>query len=428
MKKKTIVSVAIPLVIVGLIFATHAALSYHWTTSLRTALWGTTRLRIRTGGTCCRRIEEEKTLAEITNPQEIERFLKAIDIDGWRSGGVCLCCGDPTFEFYAGDRLLAMIGYHHGERLRWASGKWAGDGQLTAASRNLLISWLSQHGVDGPRQAREQERKYRAEEQRVEKRYAELAGKQTLAAATAARRKAWQSSSPREETRVRAEKQLKSAAEVFQKYEKDTRTSIERYLRFLGVRHDEAWSSYWESEAVIAMRLLPRYKGPELAEVAMAVMQDEEGMSGAARWFIGEQGWRNLETSDRERILPPLVQRALQHPHAGSRKIAMVSLSEMDSAWAAALLRGVLARPTDPQWTRPEVRPRYGRKIDLPDSEPVYADECSDAVWAAFCLAKMGSHDSLPAIQKLADESREPDRDLLKKALLLLRQNADKTP
>jgi len=428
MKKKTIISVAIPLLVVCLLFAVYAWLLNNWTSSLRRAVQGTTILRIRSGGTCHRQIENEKTLAEITDPQEIERFLNAIDVDLWHSGGVCMCCGDPTFEFYTGDRLLAMVSFHHGKRLRWAKGKWIGDLQLTAQSQDSLLSWLSQHGVDGPRQAREQTQKYRAEEQRTEKRYAELVGKQTLAAAAAASRKTAQSSSPREATRLRVERQLDAEAEAFQKYEKDTRTSIERYLRFLGVKNDEAWDSYWGSEAVIATRLLPRFKGPELAEVALAVMQDEEGMSGAARWFIGEKGWRNLDESDRERILPPLVKRALQHPHAGTRKIAMLVLSEMDSALATESLRGMLARPTDPKWTRPETKPRYGRKIAVPGDEPVYADECSDAIWAAFCLAKMGSRESLPAIQKLAEKSEERDKYLLDKAVLLLRQNAGTTP
>ena len=60
----------------------------------------------------------------------------------------------------------------------------------------------------------------------------------------------------------------------------------------------------------------------------------------------------------------------------------------------------MLARPTDPNWTRPKAKPRYGWTIDLPAGEPVYADECSDAVWAAFCLAKMGNVESLPAIRE----------------------------
>jgi len=49
-------------------------------------------------------------------------------------------------------------------------------------------------------------------------------------------------------------------------------------------------------------------------------------------------------------------------------------------------------------------------------------------VWAAFCLAKMGRGESAVAIRKLAGESQERDRGLLKKALLLLRENAGKRP
>jgi hypothetical protein len=399
-----------------------------WTGSLQKAVQETTRLRIRSGGTCHRTIERETTLAEITDAGEINRFIHGIVINGWRSGGACACCGDPTFEFYAGDRLLAMVGYHHTQRLRWAGGKWRGDGQLTAASRSFVISWLSQHGVEGPRQAREQEQKWRAEERRVEDRYAELVGRRTLAAVAEASREIWSSSNPREETRLREERRLTAQAAVFEKYEKDTKTSAERYLRFLGVRNNEAWDHYWENEAVIAMRLLPRFKGLDLAQAALTVMKDDEGRIGAARWFLGEGGWRNLDESDRERILPPLAHRALQHPHAGSRKIAMLGLTEINSAWVAELLRGTLSRPTDPNWTRPEAKPWYGYKIDLATGEQIYEGECSDAVWAAFCLAKMGSTESLPAIQKLADESQGVDRDLLDKAIQLLRDQNEKTP
>ena len=53
---------------------------------------------------------------------------------------------------------------------------------------------------------------------------------------------------------------------------------------------------------------------------------------------------------------------------------------------------------------------------------------CVDTVWAAFCLAKMGRGESAVAIHKLAGESQERDRGLLKKALLLLRENAGKRP
>ncbi len=404
---------------------THPACTvrYGWTDSLQKAVQGTTRLRIRSGGTCHRQIEQEKTLAEITTSQEIERFLKAIDIDESRSGGACMCCGNPTFEFYAGDRLLAMIGYHHGERLRWAEGEWTGDGELTVASRGLLISWLSQHGVEGPQREAEETQKRQDEEARRQRRYAELIPPELFRAAMQAEVKPSPSYDPG------GEKHRKLVAEAFLPHEKDAQTSIELYLRVLGITANSGgWNHYYELQDTIAKNLLPRFKGSELAQATTSVMKDEEGMLGAARWFLGENGWRNLDEFDRERILPPLAQQALNHRYMSIRKTVMNALSEINTPWAAELLRGMLSQPTDPKWSPPKTKPRYGWKIDVPAGEPVYADECSDAVWAAFCLARMGSRESLPAIQKLAEESQERDKDLLNKALLLLRQNADKTP
>jgi len=128
--------------------AAHPAckVEYGWKDSLRSAVTEATRFRVRSGGTCHRTADEEKTLVEIAESEQIERFLALIDIDEDGSGGGCLCCGDPTFEFYAGDRLLAMVGYH-GDSLRWAGGAWTGDGLLTKAGQAAVGSWLIQHGL-----------------------------------------------------------------------------------------------------------------------------------------------------------------------------------------------------------------------------------------------------------------------------------------
>ena len=392
-----------------------------WTGSLQKAVQETTRLRIRSGGTCHRTIEQEKTLAEITDAGEISRFIHGIVINGWRSGGVCMCCGDPTFEFYAGDRLLAMVGYHHTERLRWADGKWAGDGRLTAASRSFLISWLSQHGVGGPRQEAEAKQQRRDEEARRQRRYAELIPRGLLRAAMQAEVRPSPSYDPG------GEKHRKLVADVFLPHEKDPQTSIELYLRVLGITANSGgWNHYCEFQDTIARSLLPRFKGPELAQAALNVMKDDEGMAGAARWFLGENGWCNLDESDRERILRPLAQRALQHRYMDIRKRVMNVLCDIDTLWAVELLRDMLSWPTDPKWAPPRLK--YGWRVNLVDGSQVLSDECSDAVWAAFCLAKMGSTESLPAIQKLADESQGPDRNLLDKAIQLLRDKSEKTP
>jgi hypothetical protein len=367
-------------------------------------------------------IQHEETLAEVTDATEINRFIHGIVIEERRSGGSCACCGNPTFEFYAGDRLLAMIGYHHGERLRWAGGKWRGDGELTAASREFLFTWLSQHGVDGPRREVEESQKQHNERMRREQRFAELLSPEVRRAAREAARKVPLNTDRREEKRAHA------MADVFMTQEKDAQTSIELYFKVLGVTPGTDDWTFYDWQYPIAKYSLPRFKGPELAQAAANVMKDDEGRWGVTRWFLGEGGWRNLDEPDRERILPPLARQALQYRQAVSRKRAMAALSEINSVWAAELLRGALSRPVDPNWSRPKTKLSYGYKIDLATGEQVYEGECSDAVWAAFCLAKMGDVASLPAIQKLADESQGPDKDLLGKALELLRKNADRPP
>jgi hypothetical protein len=198
------------------------------------------------------------------------------------------------------------------------------------------------------------------------------------------------------------------------------------YLRILGVAPDEPWSTYDYFQEVVAGYLLPRFQGADLARGAQDVMKDEEGMAGAARWLLGENGWQNLEESEREHVLSPLARQALQHHDMNTRKEVMHTLSYFNRTWSAKLLQGMLSRPTDPNWT-----PRsdeFGRRINFAGGIQVSANECSDAAWAAFCLARIGDVQSLPALQKLAEESRGRDKDLFQKALQLLRDTAGKAP
>jgi len=396
---------------------------YRWMDSLRKAIQGTTRLRVRAGGTCYPRSEEEEeTLVEITDAEEIDRFVKGILIDESQSGGHCMCCGSPTFEFYAGERLLAMVGYHHGERVRWAGGTWTGDGELTDPSRDFLNSWLSQHGVEGPRREVEEKQKRQDEQIRQQQRYAELMPRDMLVAAS-------QAQSSREVSGYDSssvDKRKKLVADAFLKHEPDAETSVRLYLRMLGVIRDRPWNEYGYYDELIVKYLLPRFNGPELARAALATMTDEEGMAGAARWFLGDKGWRNLDESDCERVLRPLAKQALENHYMDTRKEVMHVLSEINGAWAAELLRSMLSRPTDPSWV--PSKDGYGWRVNFGGGDQVFADECSDAVWAAFCLAKMGDAESLPAIERLAAGARGEDKDLLAKALQLLRERAAKTP
>jgi hypothetical protein len=121
-----------------------------WTPPLHEALAKATRLHIRTGGTCHRNPENEKTLLDIQDAKEIANFIRQIKIQANKSGFHCMCCGEPTLEFYHDDTLILSLGFHHGRSLRWPNGDWKGDGLLTKESSDFLIHWFSDHGVQGP--------------------------------------------------------------------------------------------------------------------------------------------------------------------------------------------------------------------------------------------------------------------------------------
>jgi hypothetical protein len=115
--------------------------------TLAKAVAGADRIRVRSGGTCHRDIDSERTLFEETEHAKIEDVIRAIQIDTMRSSWQrCRCCGDPSIEFYRGGELIVTLGFHHGTNLRWREG-WRGDGLLTDESAAALRAWLVEHGV-----------------------------------------------------------------------------------------------------------------------------------------------------------------------------------------------------------------------------------------------------------------------------------------
>lgn len=118
-----------------------------WTRHLHAAVRGADRVLVRTGGTCHRHPENERILLETTDKTEIEAITSRLRVRRSWSWMHCMCCGTPTIEFYKGDKLLAMIGVHHGESLRWP-GVWSRDAMLTAESRDQLNRWLQSIGAE----------------------------------------------------------------------------------------------------------------------------------------------------------------------------------------------------------------------------------------------------------------------------------------
>jgi hypothetical protein len=126
---------------------------FRWDRALADALTGVDRVRVRTGGTCHRRPEAEKTLFEEKDAARVGALVGAIQVDEAGSGFHCGCCGEPSIEFYQGGTLLLTLGYHHDRSVRWVGG-WPGDALLTARSAEHLKGWLAAN-VPEIRQAQE---------------------------------------------------------------------------------------------------------------------------------------------------------------------------------------------------------------------------------------------------------------------------------
>lgn len=82
-------------------------------------------------------------MVEVSGRPEVARILKRIVVlenRGWMAS--CKCCGDPTLEFFEGERLEMSIGVHHTKLLRWEDGAWLSDEDLTPESAAWLKAWL----------------------------------------------------------------------------------------------------------------------------------------------------------------------------------------------------------------------------------------------------------------------------------------------
>jgi hypothetical protein len=150
MKKRLLIYVPLTVAVLGTAGYLGTRPAYCFLFAWEPALVGELRdvdhIRVRTGGTCHRHVEDEKTLFEEANSDRIRELIASIQVDEWNSGFHCHCCGDPSIEFYKGDQLVVTLGYHHGRSLRWLEG-WPADGLVTDDSANKLSACLAARGV-----------------------------------------------------------------------------------------------------------------------------------------------------------------------------------------------------------------------------------------------------------------------------------------
>lgn len=384
---------------------------HRWLPALQRALTKATKLRIRTGGTCHRDIASEQTQFETADAAVIKVLAAGIQIEENRSGGHCLCCGDPSLEFYEGDKLIVTLGFHHAQAMRWPE-IWPGDGTLSAGSAEFLIRWLADHNVPGPLRERERAQEQAGQEQR------KLA--QAVSGFPAALV---------EEFRTGA----RNFSAVLKKLKPEPTDQIAVYLHILGTSNG-SWSST-DSVEHFAESNLKEYETPALEKAVEAALLgvDRQTRRGAARFWIGWQSplekWAPAKpgrlysivlTMQQESRFNPLRVQALDHlgswrddlppgefdtrlaaglrdPDVQVRRKAMMIAGRMRHEPSAALLMDVLNGKAVETQPLPKIPDWETRDVGNYDEE--VASKSSDAEVAALALATMKHQAALPVIQ-----------------------------
>jgi hypothetical protein len=114
--------------------------------SLDTMLDQVTYIRVLDDGTVNGKAIGSTVLLECSDTPSIAALRSSLAIiEDPRTFGHCMCLGDNTIECYADQALIATIGLHHGQSIRWNA--WKHDAQLRDGQ--ALLNWLAERGVTG---------------------------------------------------------------------------------------------------------------------------------------------------------------------------------------------------------------------------------------------------------------------------------------
>jgi tetratricopeptide (TPR) repeat protein len=103
-----------------------------------------TRVCVRGGGTLRGKALPTEELLDVTAPESLRALRGCLRVlEDPRTFKHCSCLGGPTLELFGGTDLLAVIGLHHGQAIRWS--RWKHDAVLWDGP--ALTAWLTAQGL-----------------------------------------------------------------------------------------------------------------------------------------------------------------------------------------------------------------------------------------------------------------------------------------
>lgn len=364
--------------------------------SLAAVVNGATRLRVRSGGTCHRQEDAEETLVEIEDRGEIEKLLGLLVFEESAAPFHCMCCGNPSFEFYDGERLVATLGFHHGQGMRWESGPWPGDVLLDNGKAIALCDWLEQRGVKG---AGDELREAAVQKAALERRWAsyEIAMPQELFLA------------------IKEVKSAEEAKTLFTEKLPDPRLRAQVVLSLFGCSHD-SWSISAGMDNFLVENFLPEITAATFADLFEDPNLPAPTRRGTARWFFEEGEWKILDKASLAQQLPALAEEGLTSPKAHNRRRTILQLGGIASPEALDLLRKVLAGQFKPVALSEKEAAEAGGMVSFWPDTLKLPDDAPDTAHAAAILIRLNDIESTAAVEHALASMPEALRDQVRAA------------
>lgn len=368
-----------------------------WLDSLLQTVENVDRLRVRTGGTCHRDPSVEKVLFEITDRAEIQRIVNSWTINDRDSGFSCMCCGEPSFEFYRGNELVASLGFHHGRSLRWPGG-WPGDALLTEVASDAICETLAAHGVTGPKTEHEQEKKRETAQRRLWSAYLEIVPESVM--------DEWR--------KVAGEEGDFHAVAV--KAWPDAADRTARLFSLYGVMPQRSWRMSAGLDETLREKLLP--KVPVADALALLNRKDLPPglMEGLTRWALFGDDGKAFRNGLQDDALKRIGTWALTHPNADNRKEALYGLAGLPKHSGNALLLDFLAGKLEPRAVvaadqEPGDSTTFLPHADAPD------EDAGELAVCAWLLSGAKVKDAKPMIMARIKQAGGTDKKVLEKSL-----------
>jgi hypothetical protein len=301
----------------------------------------------------------------VTAREDVGALLDLVQFDDTKEMGHCMCCGDPTFELYAGAALVVSLGFHHGITLRWPGGPWPGDAHLTEEAGDRLCAWLAKRGVTGPaKEVAERRRSEGVAAHRDRRQDALLPDGQAAA--------------------LRTTEDPAAGVDLLVGWFPEANDGVLLAFRLLGAAKQEDQDPVSE----VAKDLLRRVDAEVALPVARTALADPEAALGVGLWLLPVLARPDGGSDALAALLVPAARRLLSDPDPDVRRYGVEWTARVPRPEALDLVRAVLTG-------------RVRDDAEVAGSAPA-AEDPEIVAAALFALLAAGDRDSLPRMREIA--------------------------